>query len=271
MNQLRLVCVVGAWCASVAAISGCKGKPKVDLAPTASALQAAPAPPAATQFSVDSASSKVTFLMDSPLEKIDGDASGGLSGDLFVDLTDVTKSTALVKVDLQKLTLYQQKRADDKGQYSERSKSDLQNEHARNWLQIVPHDGEVTPEQAEANRWVEFKVDKIENATLTNIAAAPGDERKFTASGSGDFRLHGRKQTKSAKLEITVKYQGDKPISIHVKTTEPLPVGLEEFEVNPRDGAGKFVKSVTAALGDNLKGKVASTAPLLLDFTANAK
>ncbi len=74
----------------VAGLSGCKDKSKVELAPVASALQAAPATDTATPFSVDSASSKVTFLMDSPLEKIDGDASGSLTGDLFVDLADIS-------------------------------------------------------------------------------------------------------------------------------------------------------------------------------------
>ena len=253
------------------ALGGCKDKPQATLAPTASALQAAPAAASATQFSVDSASSKVTFLMDSPLEKIDGDASGGLSGDLFVDLSDLSKSTALVKVDLQKLVLYQQKRGDDKGAYGERAKSDLQNTHARNWLQIVAREGDVTAEQAETNRWVEFKIDKLDNATLSNVAGASGPERKLTATATGDFRLHNRKQTKSAKLEITVNYQGDKAQSIHVKTVEPLAIGLEEFEVNPRDDAGKFVKSLTEALSSNLKGKVAEQAPLMLDFVANAK
>jgi len=251
--------------------SGCKDKPSADLAPTASALQAAPAAPSAAQFSVDSASSKVSFLMDSPLEKIDGDASGALSGDLFVDLSDVGKSTALVKVDLQKLVLYQQKRGDEKAGYGERKKSDLQNEHARNWLQIVAREGDVTPEQAEANRWVEFKVDKLEAPSVTNVAAVAGTERRFTATATGDFRLHGRKQTKSAKLEIVVTYQGDKAQSMHVKTIEPLNIGLEEFEVNPRDDAGKFVKSLTDALSSNLKGKVAQHAPITLDFTATAK
>ena len=262
--------LLGALCAG-SALTGCKDKPSATLAPTASALQAAPAAAAAVPFSVDSASSKVTFLMDSPLEKIDGDASGGLSGDLFVDLSDISKSTALVKVDLQKLVLYQQKRGDEKAGYGERQKSDLQNTHARNWLQIVPRDGDVTAEQAEANRWVEFKIDKLENASLTNVAGATGPERKLTATGSGDFRLHGRKQAKAAKLEITVNYQGDRATSLHVKTVEPLSIGLEEFEVNPRDDAGKFVKSLTEALTSNLKGKVAQQAPLTLDFTATAK
>jgi polyisoprenoid-binding protein YceI len=263
--------LVGSFCASSAALSGCKDKPQVELAPVASALQAAPTAASAVQFSIDPSSSKVAFLMDSPLEKIDGDAAGSLQGELFVDLADISKSTALVKVDLQKLVLYQQKRDGDKGAYSERSKSDLQNEHARNWLQIVAHEGDITPEQAEANRWVEFKIDKMEQASLGNVAASAGAARTLTATATGDFRLHGRKQTKSAKLELTINYQGDKPQSIHVKTVQPLSIGLEEFEVNPRDGAGKFVKSVTEALSSNLKGKVAQQAPLLVEFTANAK
>ena len=259
-----MVCLAGA-------LGACKEKPSATLAPPASALQAAPAAASATHFRVDSASSKVTFLMDSPLEKIDGDASGGLSGDLFVDLSDLTKSTALVKVDLQKLVLYQQKRGDEQAGYGERKKSDLQNEHARNWLQIVARAGDVTPEQAEANRWVEFKIDKLEAPSLSNVAAAPGAERKLTATASGELRLHGRKQTKSVKLEIVLTYQGDKPQSIRVKTSEPLAIGLEEFEVNPRDGAGKFVKTLSDALSSNLKGKVAQQAPIVLDFTANAQ
>jgi len=270
MGDVKYRFLLAAVCAC-GTLSACKDKPSAQLAPTASALQAAPAAASATQFSVDSASSKVTFLMDSPLEKIDGDASGGLSGELFVDLADLGKSTALVKVDLKKLVLYQQKRGDEKAGYSERKKSDLQNEHARNWLQIVPREGDVTPEQAEANRWVEFKIDKLEAVSLPNVAAAMGAERKLTATATGDFRLHGRKLTKSAKLTIVVSYQGDKPQSLHVKTSEPLNIGLEEFEVNPRDDAGKFVKSLTEALSSNLKGKVAQQAPLVLDFTANAK
>lgn len=270
MNVVKYGFALGALSTGLA-LGACKDKPQATLAPTASALQAAPAVASAKQFSVDSASSKVTFLMDSPLEKIDGDASGALSGDLFVDLSDLSKSTALVRVDLQKLVLYQQKRDDGKAAYSERSKSDLQNTHARNWLQIVPLQGDVTPEQAEANRWAEFKIDKLDNPSVTNVASASGAERTLTATATGDFRLHGRKQTKSAKLSITVTYQGDQAQSIHVKTVEPLAIGLEEFEVNPRDGAGKFVKSISEALSSNLKGKVAQQAPLELDFVARAK
>lgn len=256
---------------ALSALSGCKSKPSAELAPSAAALSAEPTAASARQFSVDSASSKVTFLMDSPLEKIDGDASGGLLGDLFVDLSDLSKSSALVKVDLQKLVLYQRKRPDGQGAYGERTKSDLQNRHARNWLQIVAHEGDVTAEQAEANRFAEFKINGLESATPNDVASAAGSARHLTAIARGEFRLHGRKLVKPVKLELTVNYEALEPRSIHVKTREPLEIALEEFEVNPRDDAGKFVKSLSDALSSNLKGKVAQTAPLNLDFVAYAR
>src|SRR5687768_10024558 len=138
----RIVLGVVALCCALACN---KEKPEQQkLAPTASALEAAmPQAPGAAAFQVDSASSRFTFLMDSPLEKIDGDAPKSIQGDLFIDPTDLTKSTALVKADLKLLTLYQQKRADEQNAYGERKKSDLQNHHAQDWLQINVKEGEV--------------------------------------------------------------------------------------------------------------------------------
>jgi hypothetical protein len=242
------------------------------LAPTSSALEAAmPKAPSASAFAVDSSSSSFTFLMDSPLEKIDGDAPKSLQGELYIDPADLTKSTALVKADLKLLTLYQQKRAEDKGDYSERKKSDLQNEHARAWLQLDVKDGEVTPAQAEMNRWAEIKILKLDNLSATDVTKLTGPERKVTATVSGDFRLHGRKATKSAKVELNFKYSGDKLDAVEVKTVEPFVVPLEEYEVHPRDAAGKLVKSLSDALSSNLKGKVAKDAPVTLSFVAKAK
>jgi polyisoprenoid-binding protein YceI len=245
---------------------------KTELAPVASALASAePKAPAARAFRVDSASSSFKFLMDSPLEKIEGDAPRSVEGELFVDPSDLTKATALVKADLQKLTLYQQKRADEKTEYGERSKSDLQNEHARDWLQITAKSGEVTPEQAEMNRWAAYKVDRLENLSASDVTKLSGAERKVTATAVGDFRLHGRKAPKSVKLELVFDYSGEELKSIAVKTLEPLSITLEEFEVHPRDAAGKFVKSVTDALASNLKGKVAKDAPVMVSFVAQPK
>lgn len=268
-NRMMLVCAVALW-----GTLGCnKEKPaEQKLAPTAAALEAAmPKAESAQAFVVDGGSSSFTFLMDSPLEKIDGDAPKSLSGDLFIDPADLTKSTALVKADLKLLTLYQQKRGDDKEQYSERKKSDLQNEHARGWLQLDVKDGEVTADQAEMNRWAEIKILKLENLSATDVTKLPGAERKVTANVSGDFRLHGRKATKSAKVELTFHYAGDKLQSVDVKTVEPFVIPLEEFEVHPRDAAGKLVKKLSDALSSNLKGKVAKDAPVNVSFTAKLK
>jgi hypothetical protein len=270
MQRNRMMLVCAALCGALACSREKPAEQK--LAPSASALEAAmPQAPTALGFTVDSATSSFTFLMDSPLEKIDGDAPQSLSGELFIDPADLSKSTALVKADLKLLTLYQQKRGDDKQQYSERKKSDLQNEHARGWLELDVKQGEVTPEQAETNRWAELKISKLDNLSATDVTKLPGAERKVTADVSGDFRLHGRKATKSAKVELTFKYAGDKLESVAVKTLEPFVVPLEEFEVHPRDAAGKLVKSLSEALASNLKGKVAKDAPVNVSFTARAK
>src|SRR5262249_38264051 len=116
-NRMMLVCA-----ALLSTALGCNKDKAAEqkLAPTASALEAAmPKAPTAQPFAVDPASSSFKFLMDSPLEKIDGDAPKSIQGDLYIDPADLSKSTALIKADLNLLTLYQQKRGDDKGEYSE--------------------------------------------------------------------------------------------------------------------------------------------------------
>jgi len=247
-----------------------KEAPK-DLAPAASALGApVPASPNGVPLTIATTKSSLTFLMDSPLEKIDGDAPDSISGELSLDLDDLTKSTALVKADLDKLVLYQQRRPEAANDYSERKKNDKQNEHARDWLQIVPHEGEVSADQAAMNRVVEFRIDKVETAT-PNVRSLAGAERQVSATVSGDFRLHGRKARQTAKVELTFHFAGDKLESVDVKTAEPMPVNLEQYEVNPRDGAGKFVKTITDAVSGSLKGKLQKDAPVSIAFSAKPK
>jgi hypothetical protein len=247
-----------------------KGQPP-ELAPAASALEApVPASPSGAAFAIDAPTSTLTFLMDSPLEKIDGEAKGAATGELSVDLDDLTKSTALVKVDLDKLVLYQQRRPDQAKDYGERKKNEKQNEHARDWLQIVAHEGEVTQEQVTMNRIAEFRIDKIETAT-PNVRSLTGAQRTVEATVSGDLRVHGRKARQTTKVALTFHFTGDKLASIDVKNTAPLSVNLELYEINPRDGAGKFVKTVTDAVSGSLKGKLQKDAPVMLQFSAKPK
>jgi polyisoprenoid-binding protein YceI len=257
----------------VAAGLGCSKKgPAQELAPVASASLEAPkaATPTALTLAVDTASSSVKFLMDSPLEKIDGDAPSSASGELSIDPSHLSKSSGLVTIDLGKLTLYQQKRPSGAGEYQQRAMNPLQNEHAHAWLQIEPLEGEVTAEQAAKNRRAELRIEKVE-PSVEDVTTLPGAERKLTATVSGTLRLHGRQAPKSAKVELTFHYAGEKLESVGVKTLEPFTINLEQFEIHPRDGAGKLVKTITEALATTIKGKVKSEAPVLVDFTARPK
>lgn len=253
-SVLLLLCLAGA---------GCQKHETENLAPAASALAPAkPAAPKAVTVQVESASSQVRFLMPAAIEKISGEAPGSVEGQLFVDLEDITKSTGLVKVDLDKLTLHQEQRKDEKQAFGEKKKNDLQNQHARTWLEISAD----TPDDVrQANRFAEFKITRVENASQANLTA-PG-EHKITATVVGDFRLHGRKSEKRASVEISVKNAADRLESVTVKTTAPLAIGLEEFDVRPREAFGKLAQKTLDALGS----KVAKEAPLELEFTARAK
>lgn len=244
-------------------LGGCKEKPAENLAPVASSLAAAK-PAGAVTFQTDSASSKASFVMEAPIEKIFGEAPGSIDGELFVDPADLGKSTGLVRVDLGKLTLFQQKRPDEQGAFGERVKSDKQNTHAQNWLEI----GDDAPEdQRKLNRFAEFSVKKLEGVSANDLGALSGAERKVTATALGDFRLHGRKNEKRAKIELTFKYAGDKPESVSVRTLEPVAIGLEEYDVRPREAFGKLAQSTLETLGS----KVAKTAPVEFEFSAKAK
>lgn len=244
---------------------GCEDKPASDLAPTASALvPAKPASATAIKFEVDAATANVGFLMDAPLEKIHGRAPGSMSGEVFVDLEDITKSSGLVKVDLFKLELFQQKRPKEGEEFGEEVKSDKQNEHARAWLEIDEQAPEVKRQEY---RSIEFQVTKIEAKGDKSLAAMTGDERTLTVTVTGEFRLHGRKTTKTTDLEVTVKYAGDKPVSARFKSLKPLMVGLDEHDVRPREAFGKLAQKTLEAMSP----KVAKEAAVSLDFEAKAK
>lgn len=258
-----LICALALTAASAAI--ACDDAEKKDLAPTASALAADEAPKSgSTTFAVDTDNSEVGFLMDAPIEKIHGEAKQSVTGDLHVDLKDVTKSTGLLKIDLDKLELYQQKREDEAGEFGEKTKNDKQNAHMKNWLEI----GSDAPKDVrEKNRWAQFKITKIENASAKDISSLGGSERKITADITGDFRLHGRKSQKSGKIEAVFLYEGDQPKSVRVKTLEPISVDLEAHDVRPREAFGKLAQATLSSLGK----KVAKQAPITLSFEAQAK
>jgi len=250
------------------ALAGCEDKPNPNAAPTSSALAPAKAATeAAKSFEIDAAGSKVNFMMDAPIEKIFGDAEGSASGEVFVDATDITKSTGLFKVDLDKLVIYQQKRADEKGEFSERTKNDTQNEHAKNWLGI----GKDVPDaDKQKHRFIEFKVKKIETTGPKSLAEIQGAERTMTLKVTGDFRLNERTVEKTTELTVTFTMNGDKPSMIKVKSVQPIAVSLEQHDVKPKDTLGVLLQKTTDELA-TLGKKVSKDAMVSIEFSAKAK
>jgi polyisoprenoid-binding protein YceI len=247
---------------------GCEDKPNPNAKPTSSALApAAPKSEASKAFAIDAATSKVNFQMDAAIEKIYGEADGSGSGELFVDLEDISKSTGLLKVDLDKLVVYQQKRENETAEFGERSKSDLQNEHVRDWLHI----GKDVPEaEKQKYRYIEFKVTKIEPQGPKRLADIQGAERKMAAKVTGDFRLNERTVQKTGEVELTFKMEGDKPVHVSVKSTKPIAVNLEEHDVRPRNALGTILQKTTDELA-TLGKKVSKDSMVSFDFTAKAK
>lgn len=231
------------------------------IAPTSSALAAPKAATTASQkLAIEKAGSKVELLMEAPQEKIHGVVSEATTGDLQIDLVDVTKSTGLVTVDIGDLVLYQAK-IDDKGKISEEKKEDKQNEHARNWLEIAP---DAPAEMRDKNRKVQFSIKSIAVTGDKDVTKMTGKERKVMLKVTGDFLLHGHKTEKTAELEATFTFDGDKATSVHVKSVKPFAVGLVEHDVKPRDAFGKLALKTL----EKLSPKVAKEARVSLDFTA---
>lgn len=263
---------VTAWLLCLGSVSACRNETqRAGAQASASTAKSATPAQALVRFGIEPASSKVTLRMDSPLEKIYGEAPGSVEGDLQVDLAEITKSSGLVKVSLERLLLFQEKRSDEKKAYSERQKNEAENKDAREWLQLEAREGEIAAEQAERNRWPQFKIDRLENASASSIEALSGAARDVGATARGEFLLHGRLNKKSVKVELRFEYAGDTPQSLTVKTSEPFQLSLEEYDIHPRSKAGKMLKTISEALAGPLGKKVAQEASIELEFTAKPK
>jgi hypothetical protein len=212
-------------------------------------------------FTVDAATTALGFSMDAPIEKIHGKIPNtATSGTVFVDLDDLTKSKALIRVSLHDLELFQQLKGDD-GKFGEQVKQDAQNEHARAWLEIGP---DAPEDMRTKNELVEFSITSVKNPSVKSLSELKGDERKVTFTASGEFLLHQRKAAKEVEIEATFKFSGDKPLSVSIKAVKPLSIGLDEYDVRPRKGFGVLAAKTLSALAP----KVAKEAAISVEFTA---
>jgi BMFP domain-containing protein YqiC len=229
----------------------CGNKEPLQLAATAtaSALQsAAPQTAAAVELKVKK-SGTVTFIMEAPIEKIFGKVPESLSGNLFVDVTDLSKTTGNIAVDLSTLDLVQRKRPDDKSDYGEEKREEKQNLHAREWLEI---DEKVPEEARNKNKRIEFRITSIKEVSKKDVSKETGDVA-VTVVAEGEFLLHQRVSKKTVELEATISVEGGKPKGIKLKTKKPFAVDLPEHGIGPRDDIGKVLKELSSKVGREAK------------------
>jgi hypothetical protein len=248
---------------SIAALTACDKSSGANLAPTASALASSgPATATATKFAIDKPSSRVDFMMEAPEEKIRGKVAGASTGDLSIDVHHLDKTSGLITVDISGIELYQTKPADGGGPGVEQ-KNDLQNTHARAWLEISP---DAPEDIRKTNSNVQFSITSIDKTSVVDVTTLTGAVRKVTVTATGDFLLHGRKNKKTVDLEATFAFDGDKPTSVELKTVKPFAVGLAEYDVKPRESFGKLAQKTLEILSP----KVAKDAEVTFDLTAKA-
>ncbi|XXT25593.1 hypothetical protein WME94_40130 [Sorangium sp. So ce429] len=254
--------LLGALAAASLGAAACEGE-KPPLAPAATELKApeVKAPTAAT-FAIDRASSKVELAMDAPREKIRGRIQGAAAGTLQVDPADVTRTTGLITVDLSTLELFQTAVGDD-GKPGEEKKSDLQNEHARTWLEI----SKDTPDAVrEKNEKAQFAIRSISTSGEKDLTKMSGAERTVAVTASGELLLHQRQSPRTVELIATFRYEGDRLAGLTVKTAKPFAVGLAEHDVRPREAFGKLAQKTLEVLSP----KVAKEAMVSLELSATA-
>lgn len=284
MQKKRIVWVLAGTLFLTGGLGCDDAKPGGDAAPKTSTLtDTKPAAAGAHEFEVADTDDKtpgVTFMMEAPNEKIRGTLIQATTGKLQIPLDDVTKTTGHLYVDLGKLLVVQNK-PDADGKFSGEWKEEpLQNQHAKEWLQVTcaeSKDGKVADDQmaecekqAKLNKNVEFVIEKVETDTK-DITKLTGDSRKINATVSGTFLLHQIAKPQSAKVEITFAMKGDKAESVSIKTVDAFAVKLSDHNVGPNDLFGKFAKSTLSTLDQfvNDYKKVAEAAEITFDFKAN--
>ncbi len=209
------------------------------LIPTLASADVAPPPvlPTENEVTLTSASGRVSFLMEAPIEKIKGEGNI-VSSRLTFNTKDLTTLTGTLKVDV---SSFKTSTFDDAG------KNTAQTEHMINWFEIGPD----VP-QAKRNDF------KIATLAIKAVTSAKPSETSTLLDVDATLTLHGI--TKDVKVAVSVTPEGK---TWKVKATKPFMVKLVDFDVKPRDLAGQLLQKGLEALGQ----KVASEAQVSVDAT----
>jgi hypothetical protein len=232
---------------------------------------------------------KITFEMPAPDEKIYGEIVGDKppSGELYVDPKDLTKTTGKITGELGEcdqeasdeskcvcpagtmcLSIFQSKPKN--GEFGPKVRNKAQNEHARSWLDLTatPDDSPGRKDDIAKSLPISYTVTEVTEVSEKDLSKLTGAKRKVTLTVKGVFHLHRRNFEETAKLEAEFTFDGDKMMAVHFKTVAPMNVGLEKYDVVPRDKDGKLAQRALGDLQKEGNNKVASEAGVTIEFDA---
>jgi len=253
----------------VASILGCGQGSDSQSTTSAGPNEAEPKSLGAMVFTIEPKGSRIDVTMEAPREKLRGRVSDFTTGELQIDLADLTKTRGQLSVDLDGLQLYR-RTADTDGHAGDEHQLSLQAVHARNWLEIGPCDDDEQPETCEAhkkrNQHVTFVITRV-LADRQRVLAVTGSRRTVTATVTGQLSLHQHETAKTAELEVSFDMTGDGAERVSVKTLRPFEIDLAEHDIRPRTTFGKLAEKTLEMLVDD-KEKLAPRAQLSVAFTA---
>lgn len=236
------------------ATAGCSrgdpGGPATGTSSAPAAPVAAPPSAGATRYAVDAAS-EATFLIDAPLEKIRGRASGA-RGSLDVDPEDLSRTRGHVEVDLSTLVTETFESAD---------KNRSQTGHARNWLELGP---DTEPAAREANRHARLELTSVELEGPRRVADLAGAPRPASARVRGTLRIQGVTTEVDVRCSVSVALDPSGAPALRVVTAEPLRVSLRAHDIKPRDLAGRFLDGALERIGQKIDDAVQVSVALSL-------
>ncbi|MDB4994306.1 MAG: hypothetical protein JWM74_1738 [Myxococcaceae bacterium] len=236
--------------AALASVPACSKKSDAP-APTTSASALAVSQPPGTAMVVKYdivKDSKASLVGPAPVQTLKAETSA-MEGSLDVDLMNLMNTRGVVKVDL--LTLATKT-------FDSKAEDEKQTKDASGWLEVGPA---VTPEMREKNRWADFAIRSIEDASVSNVTKVPAvregadDVRSVVVKAKGDLLLH-QLVAKDKPVTLDVKFHyppgaaaDSKPTSIVITTKEPFKIPIKDHDVKPRDAAGAIARSAFGLIG----------------------
>ncbi|GEM_PF-3569162 len=189
----------------------------------------------------------------------------GISGKISLDLKHLELVQGLIKLDLAQLQMQESSPHKRKRTRLSEKKPALVDAsswttQALHWLEL----GEKNTEAAKAEK--QFVLFKIRSATKLSKNAAhkgakrkrsdgkPGYSRLIYARAVGDLALRSLSVHREVPLALTFQYDEEStlPTGIKVALKGNLSVPLSEYEISPRDGAGRLLTQELSLFGDTI-------------------